>query len=173
MTVPAMVGGALLLLMLLVLLGLGGRHWLQKKGGCPFQSNRDVAAPGFDNILFTAVGAPGVGVGALPLATVGVRTPGEIPAHPSPAAPSAALASQRLSPGPSLLPRMESPSRHLPPAAHRPTQTRLRPERTLDLAQAGPTFVPRPGLPQGLGCGGSEDTELPQPSPSSHCPPAW
>nr|XP_040142599.1 apical endosomal glycoprotein isoform X5 [Ictidomys tridecemlineatus] len=55
MMVPALVGGALLFLILLVLLGLGGRHWLQK-GGCPFRSNKDVAAPGFDNILFNADG---------------------------------------------------------------------------------------------------------------------
>ncbi|XP_047380807.1 apical endosomal glycoprotein isoform X3 [Sciurus carolinensis] len=58
-TVPAMIGGALLFLMLLVLLGLGGRHWLQKKGGCPFWSGEGAAAAGFDNILFNAVGPPG------------------------------------------------------------------------------------------------------------------
>lgn len=60
MVVPAMVGGTLLL-MLLVLLGLLGRHWLQKKGGCPFRDRTVASAPGFDNILFNAVGAPGAG----------------------------------------------------------------------------------------------------------------
>ncbi|EAW88294.1 apical endosomal glycoprotein precursor [Homo sapiens] len=55
-SVPAVVGSALLLLMLLVLLGLGGRRWLQKKGSCPFQSNTEATAPGFDNILFNADG---------------------------------------------------------------------------------------------------------------------
>lgn len=57
-SVPTAVGSALLLLMLLVLLGLGGRRWLQKRGSCPFQSNTEATAPGFDNILFNAVGAP-------------------------------------------------------------------------------------------------------------------
>lgn len=60
MVVPATVGGTLLL-MLLVLLGLLGRHWLQKKGGCPFRDRTAASAPGFDNILFNAVGAPGWG----------------------------------------------------------------------------------------------------------------
>ncbi|PNJ09801.1 MAMDC4 isoform 3 [Pongo abelii] len=55
-SVPAAVGSALLLLMLLVLLGLGGRRWLQKRGSCPFQSNREATAPGFDNILFNVDG---------------------------------------------------------------------------------------------------------------------
>ncbi|XP_054973425.1 apical endosomal glycoprotein isoform X4 [Pan paniscus] len=55
-SLPAVVGSALLLLMLLVLLGLGGRRWLQKRGSCPFQSNTEVTAPGFDNILFNADG---------------------------------------------------------------------------------------------------------------------
>lgn len=56
---PATVGGALLLLVFLLLLGLLGRHWLQKKGGCPFWGGTGAVAPGFDNILFSAVGAPG------------------------------------------------------------------------------------------------------------------
>ncbi|KAL4691655.1 hypothetical protein H8957_003204 [Semnopithecus entellus] len=55
MSVPTVVGSALLLLMLLVLLGLGGRHWL-KRGSCPFQSHTEATAPGFDNILFNADG---------------------------------------------------------------------------------------------------------------------
>ncbi|XP_078188405.1 apical endosomal glycoprotein isoform X5 [Callithrix jacchus] len=55
-SVPAVVGGALLFLMLLVLLGLGGRRWLQKRRSCPFQSNTEATAPGFDNILFNADG---------------------------------------------------------------------------------------------------------------------
>ncbi|XP_055206168.2 apical endosomal glycoprotein isoform X14 [Gorilla gorilla gorilla] len=55
-SVPAVVGSALLLLMLLVLLGLGGRRWLQKRGSCPFQSNTEATAPGFDNILFNEDG---------------------------------------------------------------------------------------------------------------------
>ncbi|XP_011812668.1 PREDICTED: apical endosomal glycoprotein [Colobus angolensis palliatus] len=54
-SVPTVVGSALLLLMLLVLLGLGGRRWL-KRGSCPFQSNTEATAPGFDNILFNADG---------------------------------------------------------------------------------------------------------------------
>uniref|UniRef100_A0A2I3H2K3 MAM domain containing 4 n=1 Tax=Nomascus leucogenys TaxID=61853 RepID=A0A2I3H2K3_NOMLE len=53
-SVPAAVGSTLLLLMLLVLLGLGGRRWLQKRGSCPFQSNTEATAPSFDNILFNA-----------------------------------------------------------------------------------------------------------------------
>ncbi|XP_072878337.1 apical endosomal glycoprotein [Chlorocebus sabaeus] len=55
-SVPTAVGSALLLLMLLVLLGLGGRCWLQKRESCPFQSNTEATAPGFDNILFNADG---------------------------------------------------------------------------------------------------------------------
>ncbi|XP_073908890.1 apical endosomal glycoprotein isoform X3 [Castor canadensis] len=53
-SVPAAVGGALLFLILLMLLGLGGQHLLQKRG-CPFRRGTDTAAPGFDNILFNAV----------------------------------------------------------------------------------------------------------------------
>ncbi|XP_074187490.1 apical endosomal glycoprotein isoform X3 [Rhinolophus sinicus] len=53
-SVPAAVGGALLLLVLLGLLGLLGRLWLQKKGGCPSPGSTVAAAPGFDNILFNA-----------------------------------------------------------------------------------------------------------------------
>uniref|UniRef100_A0A2K6V443 MAM domain containing 4 n=1 Tax=Saimiri boliviensis boliviensis TaxID=39432 RepID=A0A2K6V443_SAIBB len=54
--VPAVVGGALLFLMLLVLLGLGGQRWLEKRGSCPFRSDTEATAPGFDNILFNADG---------------------------------------------------------------------------------------------------------------------
>ncbi|XP_057580718.1 apical endosomal glycoprotein [Hippopotamus amphibius kiboko] len=53
-SVPAVVSGTLLLLVLLGLLGLVGRRWLQKKGGCPSQGETDTVAPGFDNILFNA-----------------------------------------------------------------------------------------------------------------------
>ncbi|XP_060155883.1 apical endosomal glycoprotein [Globicephala melas] len=53
-SVPAVVGGTLLLLMLLVLLGLAGRRWLQNRGGCPFWGETDTVAPSFDNILFNA-----------------------------------------------------------------------------------------------------------------------
>ncbi|XP_021117307.1 apical endosomal glycoprotein isoform X4 [Heterocephalus glaber] len=55
-SVLAAVSGALVFLVLLVLLGLAGRHWLQKSGGWgwPFQRDKDLAAPGFDNILFSA-----------------------------------------------------------------------------------------------------------------------
>ncbi|XP_006863859.1 PREDICTED: apical endosomal glycoprotein [Chrysochloris asiatica] len=53
--VPSAVGSALLLLLLLVLLGLAMRHWLQKKGGCPFPGRRDSGpVTGFNNILFNA-----------------------------------------------------------------------------------------------------------------------
>ncbi|XP_052581213.1 apical endosomal glycoprotein isoform X1 [Peromyscus californicus insignis] len=52
-SVPVAVGGALLFFMFLVLLGLGGRHWLQKQR-CPFQRSTDTATSGFDNILFNA-----------------------------------------------------------------------------------------------------------------------
>ncbi|KAF5923749.1 hypothetical protein HPG69_014205, partial [Diceros bicornis minor] len=52
-SVPAVVGGALLLLVLLVVLG---RHWLWKKGGYPFEGETATVAPGFDNILFNADG---------------------------------------------------------------------------------------------------------------------
>ncbi|KAF3820900.1 hypothetical protein GH733_011053 [Mirounga leonina] len=55
-SVPTMVGSALLALVLLVLLGLVGRHWLQKKGGCPSRGETAAAAPGFDNIVFNADG---------------------------------------------------------------------------------------------------------------------
>nr|XP_058928865.1 apical endosomal glycoprotein [Kogia breviceps] len=52
--VPAVVGGTLLLLTLLLLLrGLVGRRWPQK-GGCPSCGETDTAAPSFDNILFNA-----------------------------------------------------------------------------------------------------------------------
>ncbi|GAB1286077.1 Apical endosomal glycoprotein [Apodemus speciosus] len=47
------VGGALLFFMFLVLLGLGGWHWLQKEH-CPGQRSTDATASGFDNILFNA-----------------------------------------------------------------------------------------------------------------------
>nr|XP_030693961.1 apical endosomal glycoprotein [Globicephala melas] len=66
-SVPAVVGGTLLLLMLLVLLGLAGRRWLQNRGGCPFWGETDTVAPSFDNILFNAVGALGGGGGQEPL----------------------------------------------------------------------------------------------------------
>lgn len=59
-SVPIAVGGALLFFMFLVLLGLGGRHWLQKQR-CPFQRSTDAATSGFDNILFNAVGTPRCG----------------------------------------------------------------------------------------------------------------
>ncbi|KAM5298575.1 apical endosomal glycoprotein [Ctenodactylus gundi] len=52
--VPSVVGGALLFLVFLVLLGLGGRYWLQKRGACPFRRDTGAAAPGFDNVLFSA-----------------------------------------------------------------------------------------------------------------------
>ncbi|XP_060054986.1 apical endosomal glycoprotein [Erinaceus europaeus] len=50
--VPAAVGGALFLL-LLVLLGLAVRHWLRKKGGWPFQGET-APTSSFDNILFNS-----------------------------------------------------------------------------------------------------------------------
>ncbi|XP_039080549.1 apical endosomal glycoprotein [Hyaena hyaena] len=53
-SVPAAVGGALLVLVVLLLLGLAGRRWLQK-GGCP-RAETAAAAPGFDNIVFNADG---------------------------------------------------------------------------------------------------------------------
>ncbi|XP_038404646.1 apical endosomal glycoprotein [Canis lupus familiaris] len=53
-SVPTMVGSALLILVLLVLLGLVGRCWLQKKGGCPSQGEMAAEASGFDNIVFNA-----------------------------------------------------------------------------------------------------------------------
>lgn len=56
-SVPVAVGGALLLFLLL--LGLGGWHWLQKQHR-PCQ-NTDAAASGFDNILFNAVRTPKCG----------------------------------------------------------------------------------------------------------------
>lgn len=65
-SVPAVVGGTLLLLMLLVLLGLAGWRWLQNRGGCPFWGETDTVAPSFDNILFNAVGALGGVAGRSP-----------------------------------------------------------------------------------------------------------
>ncbi|XP_034506237.1 apical endosomal glycoprotein-like [Ailuropoda melanoleuca] len=53
-SVPTVVGSALLALVLLVLLGLLGRRWLQKKGGCPSRGETTAVAPGFDNIVFNA-----------------------------------------------------------------------------------------------------------------------
>ncbi|XP_045659728.1 apical endosomal glycoprotein isoform X2 [Ursus americanus] len=53
-SVPTVVGSALLALILLVLLGLLGRRWLQKKGGCPSRGETTAVAPGFDNIVFNA-----------------------------------------------------------------------------------------------------------------------
>ncbi|CAO2598281.1 Apical endosomal glycoprotein [Lemmus lemmus] len=52
-SVPVAVGGALLFFVFLVLLGLGGWHWLQKQRS-PFQRSTDTATSGFDNILFNA-----------------------------------------------------------------------------------------------------------------------
>lgn len=63
--VPAAVSGALLLLLLLLLLGVAGRRWLQKPG-CPCRGEVDAVAPGFENILFRAVGALGGGGGREP-----------------------------------------------------------------------------------------------------------
>nr|XP_023422160.1 apical endosomal glycoprotein isoform X2 [Cavia porcellus] len=53
-SVEATVSGALIFLMLLVLLGLAGWHWLQKGGGWPSWRSRDSAPSSFDNILFNA-----------------------------------------------------------------------------------------------------------------------
>uniref|UniRef100_A0A8C3XB86 MAM domain containing 4 n=1 Tax=Catagonus wagneri TaxID=51154 RepID=A0A8C3XB86_9CETA len=53
-SVPAVVGGTLLLLAVLVLLGLMGRRWWQMRAGC--SSGGETQAPGFDNILFNADG---------------------------------------------------------------------------------------------------------------------
>lgn len=65
--VPPVATGALLLLALLLLgLGVAGRRWLQNKGGCPSRGEMDAMAPGFDNILFSAVGAPAGGGGREP-----------------------------------------------------------------------------------------------------------
>ncbi|KAM5331330.1 LOW QUALITY PROTEIN: apical endosomal glycoprotein [Glossophaga mutica] len=63
MVVPAAVGGALLFLVFLVLLGLMGWLWLRKKGGCPSWDGTAAAAPGFDNVLFSAdrVALPALG----------------------------------------------------------------------------------------------------------------
>ncbi|XP_051040804.1 apical endosomal glycoprotein [Phodopus roborovskii] len=52
-SVPAAVGGALLLSVFLVLLSLGGWHWLRKQH-CPFQRSTDTATSSFNNILFSA-----------------------------------------------------------------------------------------------------------------------
>ncbi|ELV13137.1 Apical endosomal glycoprotein [Tupaia chinensis] len=57
-SIPAAVGGALSL-MLLVLLGLAGRRWLLREGACQSWSHTEAAGPGFDNVLFNAVGVPG------------------------------------------------------------------------------------------------------------------
>ncbi|XP_050011002.1 apical endosomal glycoprotein isoform X7 [Alexandromys fortis] len=51
-SVPVAVGGALLFFVFLVLLGLGGWRWLQKR--FPFHRSTDTASSGFDNILFNA-----------------------------------------------------------------------------------------------------------------------
>lgn len=68
--VPAAVSGALLLLLLLLLLlGVAGRRWLQK-AGCPSRAEADAVAPGFENILFSAVGALAGGGGREPGAAV-------------------------------------------------------------------------------------------------------
>uniref|UniRef100_G3U1H5 MAM domain containing 4 n=1 Tax=Loxodonta africana TaxID=9785 RepID=G3U1H5_LOXAF len=55
-SVPVVVSGALLFLLLLGLLGLVGRRWLQKRGCCPLLGRRETGAapPGFDNVLFNA-----------------------------------------------------------------------------------------------------------------------
>ncbi|XP_038192403.1 apical endosomal glycoprotein isoform X2 [Arvicola amphibius] len=58
-SVPVAVGGALLFFVFLVLLGLGGWRWLQKR--FPFHRSTDTATSGFDNILFNAVGTPRCG----------------------------------------------------------------------------------------------------------------
>ncbi|XP_022357108.1 LOW QUALITY PROTEIN: apical endosomal glycoprotein [Enhydra lutris kenyoni] len=53
-SVPTIIGSALLVLIVLVLTGLGGWRWLQKKGSCPSQAETAAVAPGFDNIVFNA-----------------------------------------------------------------------------------------------------------------------
>ncbi|KAI5763086.1 MAMDC4 [Gulo gulo luscus] len=53
-SVPTVVGSALLVLIVLVLIGLGGWRWLQKKGSCPSRAGTAAVAPGFDNIVFNA-----------------------------------------------------------------------------------------------------------------------
>lgn len=58
-SVPVAVGGALLFFVFLVLLGLGGWRWLQKR--FPFHRSTDTASSSFDNILFNAVGTPRCG----------------------------------------------------------------------------------------------------------------
>lgn len=79
--VPAVIGGILFLL-LLVLLGLGGLHWLCKKGVCPFGGHEGpeaasgaagpeatgsaATASNFDNILFNEVGPTARVGGSLP-----------------------------------------------------------------------------------------------------------
>ncbi|XP_058158727.1 apical endosomal glycoprotein isoform X2 [Dasypus novemcinctus] len=53
-SVPAVVGGALLVLALLVALGSAARCWLWRGRGFPFQKDQAAAPPGFDNILFNS-----------------------------------------------------------------------------------------------------------------------
>lgn len=134
MSVPIAVGGALLFFMFLVLLGLGGRHWLQKQR-CPFQRSTDAATSGFDNILFNAVGTPRcgqVGDSASMLNDGKARSGGpglrkrRLPIHPRLDCLSTAIVQYS-----SLLPRIKLPSRNPSPAAHRPDKAwPLRPTRT-------------------------------------------
>uniref|UniRef100_A0A8C7B3K0 MAM domain containing 4 n=1 Tax=Neovison vison TaxID=452646 RepID=A0A8C7B3K0_NEOVI len=53
-SVPTVVGSALLVLIVLVLIGLGGWRWLQNKRSCPSRAETAAVAPGFDNIVFNA-----------------------------------------------------------------------------------------------------------------------
>ncbi|XP_062064316.1 apical endosomal glycoprotein [Lepus europaeus] len=55
--VPAVVGGALLFFLLLVLLGLGGLHWLCRKGMCPLGGHSDSSTAGAGATLPEATGS--------------------------------------------------------------------------------------------------------------------
>ena len=143
--VPAAVGGTLLLLVLLLLLGVAGRRWLQK-GGCPSWGKADTVTPGFDNILFSAVGAlgggggwePGVAVCCPTLSLMVHRAPAATkllpcplgPRHPASISPprpvdepektSAPHTSSPATGTPGQGPTAASPANTLRPCAHHP-----------------------------------------------------
>lgn len=120
-SVPVAVGGALLLFLLL--LGLGGWHWLQKQH-LPCQST-DAAASGFDNILFNAVGTPKCGESS--------GGPGLGSRDPAPPCPDPHCLSTAVVQYPFLLSRIKLPSQNHSPVTQRALQTR--PGLTRQLSQ--------------------------------------
>lgn len=126
-SVPAAVGGALLFFMFLVLLGLGGWHWLQKQH-CPFQRSTDTTS-GFDNILFNEVEAPKWGKWEImpPLCLMARKQAvvgQDLGRGTLPNPVQVQTLSTAVVPYSFLLPRIKLPFQNPPVATHSPPQTR-------------------------------------------------